>query len=145
LKVNFDVAIRPDFFVIAATLRDHNGDFVAVCSKKLAAMDANLGEAHAALLAIELSVSFSSTSLILEGDSLLTIIAIKDPHPTFSGWASSPVIFDLQNVFLSIPVWSTLKTFKCANFFAHQVAKWAASHFVFGSIPTSSSSSLISI
>jgi hypothetical protein len=60
-------------------LRDHNGNFVAICSKKLVAIDANLGEAHATLLATKLEVSFSSTSLIIERDSLLTIIAIKDP------------------------------------------------------------------
>jgi hypothetical protein len=117
-------------------LRDHNGNFVAICSKKLVAIDANLGEAHATLLATKLVVSFSSTSLIIERDSLLTIIAIKDPQ--FSSWASYAVISYLQNVLLSIPVWSALKTSRCANFCAHQVAKWAASHFVFGNIPTSS-------
>ncbi|XP_059441832.1 uncharacterized protein LOC132174155 [Corylus avellana] len=138
LKANFDVAIRPNFAVAAATLRDHEGNFLAVCSKKLPSMDANLGEAHGALLATSLAVSVGCSSLILEGDSLLSIVAIKDPH-LFSDWVSAPVISDTLDLLLSIPVWSALKISRSANVCAHNVARWAASHHVFGSIPTSSS------
>jgi hypothetical protein len=137
LKANFDVAIRPDFAVAAATLRDHEGNFLAVLTKRLPPMDASLGEAHAALLAASLAVSAGCSSLILEGDSLLTIIAILDPL-FFSDWASAPVIADVKNLLLSIPVWKALKSSRCANFCAHLVARWAASHLVFGSIPNSS-------
>lgn len=77
-KVNFDVAIRPTFVVIAATLRDHSGNFLAVNYLKLSSTDANLGEAHATLLAVRLAASFGCSPLIIEGDSMLTILAIKD-------------------------------------------------------------------
>jgi hypothetical protein len=136
LKANFDVAVQPDFAVAAATLRDHDGNFVAVCSKKLPSLDANLGEGHTALLAISLAVSTGCTALCLEGDSLLTIV-VNDPL-LFFAWASAPVIYDSLDLLLSILVWSALKISCSANVCAHNVAKWAASHSVFGSIPSNS-------
>jgi hypothetical protein len=136
-KANFDVAIRPEFAVAAATFRYHDGNFVMVCSKKLPSLDANLGEAHAVLLAISLVVSVGCTALCLKGDSLLTIVAVNDPL-LFYAWASAPLILDSLDLLLSIPVWSALKIYRSANVCAHNVAKWAASHRVFGSIPNSS-------
>ena len=66
-KVNFDVAIQSFFVVAAATLRNHQGEFLAVNSLKLPSMEANLGEAHATLLAVRLAVSFGCHSLVNEG------------------------------------------------------------------------------
>jgi hypothetical protein len=66
-------------------------------------MDANLGEAHAALLTSKFAASFGCPALILEGDSLLTIVAIKDPL-LFSGWAFAPIISDIKLQLLSISV-----------------------------------------
>jgi hypothetical protein len=50
-------------------------------------MDALMGEAHAALLASRLAVSMGCSPLIIGGDSLLTILALKD-HLLFSDWIS---------------------------------------------------------
>jgi hypothetical protein len=72
-KVNFDVAIRPTFAVAASE------KFLTVNTLKLPPMDALMGEAHAALLASRLAVSMGCSPLIIEGDSLLTILALKDP------------------------------------------------------------------
>jgi hypothetical protein len=137
LKVNFDVAIRPNFAVAASTLRDHEGNFLAVNSLKLPPMEVAMGEAHAALLASRIAVSFGCSRLIIEGDSLLTILAVKDPH-LFLDWNSAPIISDIQLNLLSIPDWKAVKISRCANIGAHLVARWAASHLVFGSIPTNS-------
>jgi hypothetical protein len=134
-KVNFDVAIRPTFAVAGAVLRDHSGKFLAVNTLKLPPMDALMGEAHAALLASRLAVSMGCSPLIIEGDSLLTILALKDPL-LFSDWIFAPVISDSLVQLHSINVWSALKISRCANLDAHLVAGWAASHLVFGSIPT---------
>lgn len=79
LKANFDVAIWPNFAVATTTLRDSLGNFLAVYSLRLPAIDANKGEALAALLAVWLTHSFGCSSLILEGDSLLTILAVNEP------------------------------------------------------------------
>jgi hypothetical protein len=92
-KVNFDVAIRPTFAVAAAVLQDHSEKFLAVNTLKLPPIDALMGEAHAALLASKLAVSMGCSPLIIEGDSLLTILALKD-HLLFSDRIFAPVIFD---------------------------------------------------
>jgi hypothetical protein len=36
-------------------------------------------KAHAALLVVRLAVSFGCSSLSIEGDSLITVLAINDP------------------------------------------------------------------
>jgi hypothetical protein len=73
LKVNFDVAIKPHFaiaiVILRDHLRDHNGDISAACSKRLPHMEANQGEANATLLAIQLAFWYSSSPLIIKGDS----------------------------------------------------------------------------
>jgi len=87
------VVICPTFAVAAAVLQDHSGKFLAVNTLKLPPMDALMDEAHEALLASRLAVSMGYSPLIIEGDSLLTILALKDPL-LFSYWISAPVIFD---------------------------------------------------
>jgi hypothetical protein len=74
-------------------------------------MDAGLGEAHVALLAIKLAASTSCSSLIIEGDSLGTILAINDPH-LFCDWNTGSVITDIQHQLLSIPKWKALKIYR---------------------------------
>ncbi|GLT52905.1 hypothetical protein SLA2020_262140 [Shorea laevis] len=137
LKANFDVAIKPLFAVAAAILRDHQGNIISACSRRLPAMEANQGEAHAALLAVQLASQHGSSPLILEGDSLSTILAINSPHIS-SDWSAAHVIADALQLLSSLPVWTALKVSRCANSFAHHTAKWAASNLVFGSIPNSS-------
>ena len=132
--MNFDVAIRPNFAVAATTLRDHEGNFLAVNSLKLPPMEVAMGESHAALLASRIIVSFGRSRLIIEGDSLLTILAVKDP--LFLDWNSDPIISDIQLNLLSIPNWKAVKISRCANIGAHLVTRWAASLLVFESIPT---------
>jgi hypothetical protein len=131
--VNFDVVIHSSFAMAATTLRDHNGIFIAVNSLKLPSMDVGLGEAHIAFLAVRLTVSFGYSSLVVEGDSLVTMMAINNPH-LFFDWNIEPLIFDILLQLHSFPVLKALKILRCANFCAHQVTRWAATNHVFGSI-----------
>ncbi|GLT71435.1 hypothetical protein SLA2020_434520 [Shorea laevis] len=76
IKFNFDVAVRRDFMVAAATVSDHDGSLLWATAKKIPLMDINAGETQAALLAVETATKFyPSSKLILEGDSLMTITA----------------------------------------------------------------------
>jgi hypothetical protein len=77
------VAIRPTFVVAAIVLQEHSENFLTINTLKLPPMDALMGEAHAALLASRLTVSMDCSPLIIEGDSLLTILIFKD-HFLFS-------------------------------------------------------------
>jgi hypothetical protein len=92
-KANFNVAIRHTFAVDAPVFLYHSGKFLTVNTLKLPPMDALMGEAHAALLAFRMIVSMGCSSLIIEGDSLLTIMALKDPL-LVSDRIFSPVISD---------------------------------------------------
>jgi hypothetical protein len=134
-KVNFDVAIRPTFAVAAAILRDHSEIFLAVNTLKLPPIDALMDEAHATLLAFRLAVSMGCSPLIIEGESLLTILTLND-HLLFSDWIFTPVIFNSLVQLHSINVWRALKIFRCANLDVHLVAEWVPSHIVFKSILT---------
>ena len=73
----------------------------------------------------------------VEGDSLLTILAINQGH-LFSDWPCAPVIADCRQQLSFFSSWTASKVSRCANSRAHSVAKWAASHLVFGSIPENS-------
>ena len=53
-------------------------------------MNASLGEAYAALLATNLACSTSCSSIILEGDSLLTVITIYQGSTTILRMGFNP-------------------------------------------------------
>jgi hypothetical protein len=78
--MNFNVAIRPLFAVVTAVLGDSNGAIVLAITSRLPSMDANMEEAHATLLAVNLAISECCDSLFLEGGSLITILAINKPY-----------------------------------------------------------------
>jgi hypothetical protein len=66
--------------VAAAVISDHEGNICWAVAKKLPLLDINAGEAQAALLAVETAKSFCSFSnILLEGDSLVTILALNNP------------------------------------------------------------------
>lgn len=117
-KANFDVVICPNFAVAAATLRDHKGDFLAVNSLKLPSIDVGLGEAHAALLAVRLAASTRCSSLLLEGDSLVTVLAIIGPS-LFFDWNIVLVIAGIHLHLFTFSEWKALKILRCANSGAH--------------------------
>jgi hypothetical protein len=99
IRPNFDVVIRPNFDV--ATV-NHEENFLALNTLKLPPMEVDMGEAHAVLLASGIAVSFGCPCLIIEVDSVLTILAIKDPH-LFLDWNLTPVISNIQLQLLFIP------------------------------------------
>jgi hypothetical protein len=68
----------------------------------------------------------------------LVVLAINHPL-IFSSWNFASFLSDINLVLSSFHSWSAVKVSRCANFSAHVLAKWAASHLVFGSIPIGSS------
>ena len=122
--------VRGSFAVAAAMISDDNGSIFAAAMLKLSSMDALQGEAHAALLAASLGFG----SFLLEWDAFLVILAINSP--LFSSWSFANCIYDIRLVLSSFQSWNALKVFRYANFKAHALAKWAASHLIFGSIST---------
>lgn len=111
---------------------------MAVNSLKLPSMNAGLGEAHTALLVVRLAASTRCSLLLLEGDSLVTVLAIIGPS-LFPDWNTALVIADIHLHLFTFSEWKTLKITRCANSGAHKVVRWATANYVFGNIPTCSS------
>jgi hypothetical protein len=128
------VAVRADFAVAAVVISNHAGDIIYAVTKKISTLDAAVGEAQAALLATHAAGSYGVGNLILEGDAINIILAIQNPS-LFLGWNFANVIADIRLNLLAFPVWKAVKVSRCANVRAHSLARWAASHLVFGSIP----------
>jgi hypothetical protein len=104
-QANFDAAIRPSFSVVTAVLSDHFGFILAACTKKLPHVEASVGEAMAALLAAWFAALFGCSSIHLEGNCQLTILAINKDH-LVSCWPCAR-IFILS--FFSLRNWSLRK------------------------------------
>jgi len=96
-------------------------------------LDALISEAYAALLATRLAFLVGVSSLFLEGDALLVILAINQPS-LFTSWSFANVISDISLDLISFQSWYASKVSRSANYRAHVLAKWAASNQVFGSI-----------
>jgi hypothetical protein len=117
---------------------DSSGNIIGAATKKILTKDVTLGEAQAALLAVHTAASCSAYSLTLEGDALNVVLAIQQPQ-LFEGWNFSNVVSDISLYLHSFYSWKAVKVSRSVNFRAHCLAKWAASHLVFGSIPIRSS------
>ena len=133
VKGNFDVAVCGNFVVVAAIISNSFGEIICATSQKLFSSDALSGEAFAVLLTSRLTASSGFNNLILEGDALLVILAVNHPH-LFASWQFAPIVSNLRLELSSFQSWNALKVSRCANFRAHALAKWAATHLVFGSI-----------
>lgn len=133
IKGNFDVVVRGSFAVAAAVLSDYLGNIISAGTLYLHYSDALLKEAAAALLIVRLAVSMGVSCFNLEGDALLIILAINHPS-LFSSWSFANVISDISLDLDSFQSWNALKVSRCDNYRAHGLAKWAASHHVYGSI-----------
>jgi hypothetical protein len=115
----------------------------AVCTSL--SPDALQVEALVALLAVQLAASLGYNCLLLGGDAFLVVLTINNHSSSFFffsffffSWTYANCIYNISLVLSSFQSWNNLKVSRCANFRAHALAKWAASHHVFGSIPTES-------
>jgi hypothetical protein len=118
-------------------MSDEKGDILSAATQKLHSTNALQGEAHAALLAIRLADSMGCRLVALEGDALIVILAINNPL-LFSSWNFANCLADISLILSSFHSWNAVKVSRSANFRAHVLGKWAASHSVYGSIPNGS-------
>jgi hypothetical protein len=127
-KINFDTAIRDTFSTQSAVCRDSMGSIIHCLAQVSPPCTAIYGEASAALLAAQLSLSLKLPSVIFEGDSLMVALAINNPSIT-QDWRISSVISDFFSTIPSSTSWSASHINRSANFCAHHVASWVATRF----------------
>jgi hypothetical protein len=80
LKSNFNVAIHDNFAVTTAVISNFSGKVIFAVTQKLYVSIVLIGEAVAALLATWLAAFTCIRDFMLEGDALLVILVVKQPH-----------------------------------------------------------------
>jgi hypothetical protein len=96
--------------------------------------EANFGEALVAQLAASLAVSLDLKTFSLEGDSSVFIAALNTPALS-QDWHINSVIAATLASLPASSAWEARKVHRSANFYAHQVAFWAAARGLSGCIP----------
>jgi hypothetical protein len=81
-KINYDTSIRDTFSTQSTACRDSNGLVIQCLAQVSLPCSAIYGEASAAFLAAQLSLSLKHPSVIFEGDSLMVTLAINNPSIT---------------------------------------------------------------
>lgn len=100
----FDVVVRNSGMVVVAVITDHEGVILFATARRLPFIDVNAGEATTALLAIEVVATFySSSPILIEGDSLLTILALNSPSLDVE-WSSVGIIADTISFFFCFSI-----------------------------------------
>ncbi|XP_060960831.1 uncharacterized protein LOC133031364 [Cannabis sativa] len=134
IKLNCDVKVGFDDMCVAVVARNYLGEVVRVQTARVEFSDVICGEAEACCLAISTALEMGHKFIIVENDSRVVINAING---TESRWA-------LEN-YVSFCTKSSHSFISCnfsfisrtCNFAAHNVARWAFAHHMFGSIPVS--------
>uniref|UniRef100_A0A803PQ85 Reverse transcriptase zinc-binding domain-containing protein n=1 Tax=Cannabis sativa TaxID=3483 RepID=A0A803PQ85_CANSA len=140
LKLNCDIRVGLYSICAAVVARDHVGKVIWVSTSKLEFSNTLCGEAEACCLALEEAKACGVESLILESDSRVVINALNGKE---SRWELDNYVSFCKNTspfFISCMFQYVSR--QC-NFMAHNVAKWAFSHQMFGSVPLSSMADII--
>jgi hypothetical protein len=97
-----------------------NFDILFAFAHKFSFLNVNAGEASTALLAVETTVNLSSSSqILLEGDSLVTILALNNPYLSVE-WSLAAIITDIISLFHSfLPSSFATKVSKSVNLWTH--------------------------
>jgi len=133
-KINYDVAIRPNFSAQVAICRDFFGNIIG-CSTIISSPCTRVyGEAKAAFLACQLALSLHLSQFILERDSLTVVLSLQKPTLT-QDRRISPIISQIMSAILPTFSWSARHVNLSTNFCAHHVANWAATRFLSSCIP----------
>jgi hypothetical protein len=126
IKINWDAAVdclnnKMGMEVIA---RDHNGSAVVMlCASKEFISDPAMAEAVAAWRTVELACSLDLESIMLEGDSLEVVQALKKNGSCWSSYGQ--VVNEMKMLLEHFQVWEVNHVRRVANNAAHCLAKLA--------------------
>ncbi|XP_060972674.1 uncharacterized protein LOC133038523 [Cannabis sativa] len=135
IKLNCDVRVGLESMCIAVVARNHLGRVVSIHTARLDFSEALCGEAAACCLAVSVALDLKYNYVIVESDSRLVINALngKATHWALENYVS---FCSKSSPYLMCCNFSNVS--RNCNFAAHNVAKWAFTHQVFGSIPINS-------
>lgn len=78
IKINVDAAVRDNFTLAAAVLRDHRGDFNGAATKLLVPLQPVEAEEEAALFGVQEAWQRGFRQIILEGDAATVTRAVNN-------------------------------------------------------------------
>jgi hypothetical protein len=119
-QINFDIAIKEPFSTQSAVCRDSTRAIIQCFAQISPPCSAIYGEASAALLSAQLSLSLKLPSVIFEGDSLIVTLAINNSFIT-QDWKISSIILYFLSTIPSTTSRSASHINRSANFCAHHV------------------------
>ncbi|XP_030494770.2 uncharacterized protein LOC115710550 [Cannabis sativa] len=135
IKLNCDVKVGFNSMCIAVVARNHVGRVIRVQTAREDFSEVLCGEAAACCLAVSVALELGSKFVIVENDSRVIINALNgmDSHWSLENYVSfctksSPSFISCNFSYVS----------RTCNFAAHNVARWAFAHQVFGNIPVAS-------
>lgn len=127
-RFTFDVAISPQFSQCAAILFHPDGGILRGWAKCSKANDPLVGEAEAAIFALQIAHEFNFSSVLLEGDSKVVLDNLQSPFSLSLDipWSIASLILSSRSLMLSFPLCSSRFISRAHNDVAHSVAAWAA-------------------
>uniref|UniRef100_A0A803NKH1 RNase H type-1 domain-containing protein n=1 Tax=Cannabis sativa TaxID=3483 RepID=A0A803NKH1_CANSA len=134
IKLNCDVKVGFDNMCVAVVARNHLGAVIEVRTARVEFSDALCGEAEACCLAISTALELGYKFIIIENNSRVVINALNGLEPRWAIENYVSFCTKSSQSFISCN-FSFIK--RTCNFAAHNVARWAFAHHIFGSIPVS--------
>lgn len=115
--------------MIAALIRDHQGEVKGSTFVKIEAVLPLEGEATAAKLGVEFATQMGFRDIILEGDSALLIMAIQK-WPQRTDWRIHSTISEIVGACNQMVNWTAVHVVRGGNEAVHHFARWVATEFI---------------
>lgn len=122
---NVDAAIRENYAVIAAIIRDSKGKVLEAKMQKIDLVDSLEGDAVVAKLGLELVRCQGFREVLLEGDSEIVINAIRC-WPQISEWRIHTLVQQVQELGSRLQSCKAIHVYRGASSMVHHLARWAA-------------------
>lgn len=132
-KFNFDAGFDDFHAYFGIVMRDEYGTIITAWNGRFFTSSPFAAEAEAALQAMTLGIDLGLHNIILEGDALNVINALKGVDSSCE-WQGRQAILQGRQLFHSQPFWSLYYSLRDRNRTTHNLVKWSKSQHVFGRI-----------
>ncbi|KAK2981424.1 hypothetical protein RJ640_004038 [Escallonia rubra] len=143
-QANFDGATRDGKSIQAVTIKDHNRVIIAAETQASPPVNAEMAEAMAALLDVNLAIRMKCSHVIFEGDAAMIIEWMSNTNSSPS-WTNFAVVEETKDKLKSLGCWTFAKVSRFDNIWAHNLTRWADVSNFFGLVPPSSIASCLSM
>jgi ribonuclease HI len=128
VKINWDAALdkQKKLMGVGVMIRDHRGDVIATqCSTWQYITDPAVAEAMALRTAAAVRQQLGIMEVILEGDSLEVVQAVKKEEESWTNFG--PIVEEVKDMLKGCHSWKISHVKRTANEVAHKMAKMVVS------------------